>query len=576
LLPILFARNHDGKELDSMQRSFRHRHELRCVIGEVAGAYDHRGWSLFERSGSSDPRFSQYVSVHESLHEGLSASTAYGSILNIYADLAFHDVQRYRWLYDSLEDRARTTHECYATYVALLVLSQGRPDGIVSPSDDYFSYLQLATRLVGGTKSLYLQYHALTALARICMQTDCIETILSKGLERFCPADLEVRSYPDARLKLLLPVATASFWDTAFDEATASARGLAGWEMLQAACSGTDSQHLSLPEENDPLSHHLMEFLYGFLATELRKQGVNSLTFNGHQIYTKRLIVAGEEVVPLTSRKAPPLRAISTESDEEVLLSSFERERLVLLQNPVAASFSYLADVPRHRWRELVAGSGDGEHVFIVSRLPDRLLQQHKFPSLTEDLLKAQCREPLIALRRSAVANGDRFVDYFVVQEPDELDSLIAHFQGHIPLVANLSFATMTMDSFVSRWLGRLQALGQVSFLFDRYPFAHFKAWAQDGTFDVVYTTITCNIDGAVRSAFACQPQIGQSPIFLLPCSEAYCAALNYFVQTVLGSSDRFRSELSFLGPEASSLNITMGHLFREEASFDCEANVEQ
>jgi hypothetical protein len=108
-----------------------------------------------------------------------------------------------------------------------------------------------------------------------------------------------------------------------------------------------------------------------------------------------------------------------------------------------------------------------------------------------------------------------------------------------------------------------------VSVLFDLSPFTHFQAWGRQKKFQVSFETITADGGNARQSVFACRPETGRSPTFLAPCSPVLTQALTYYLTEVAAGKEIFEKRLPFEEADAWSLQVTLGHLFREETFFD-------
>lgn len=129
--------------------------------GSSAGGYDHDRWSVFLPTGRSSEE-NRYTSLHESLHEDLSASTAYGAILHAVAYLARGADEewmetRYRNLLRDLVCRCRTTHECFATYLGLLLIGEATGERLLLAYPDYQRFVRIGRQLSSGLSGGYLR-----------------------------------------------------------------------------------------------------------------------------------------------------------------------------------------------------------------------------------------------------------------------------------------------------------------------------------------------------------------------------------------------------------------------------------
>lgn len=171
------------------------------------GLYSHATWNVFTK-GRGVTLESLIVSVHEAHHHLLNNTTAYGLALIVAGHLA-RKSDSYREILKRLVANSRTAHECYATYVGLLVASREHLAGeaIAHVYPGYEQYVKEARRLLGGVDAFRIQHGILNGAIRVCFQI----RELRESLAESTPFNLD--ESPNQRLRLLQSLCTREYWN---------------------------------------------------------------------------------------------------------------------------------------------------------------------------------------------------------------------------------------------------------------------------------------------------------------------------------------------------------------------------
>lgn len=246
--------------------------------------------------------------------------------------------------------------------------------------------------------------------------------------------------------------------------------------------------------------------------------------------------------------------------------------RLYLYEKPLPTYLARLADVPRSSWGNLEAGTQSIPHFFFVARPAFRVLEHFAVSGPGRKSLEEAPGTPVVLLQRSVVTEEGRSVEHFLVENVEEVAALIGETKAQLPVHANVSMAARADARFEREWFKPLQDVASVSTLIDLPPISHFKAWHAQGGFTVDYCVLNLKGTEVEYSAFVCKPNLPRASSFVTICSSIVASALVYYVSSFEQLNQTFRQSSDFLSEEAGHLQITMGHLMREEVCFDFDA----
>jgi hypothetical protein len=526
-----------------------------------SGAFDHATWKVVVPDDGLGVE-ARYASLHESLHDDLSSSTSFGSLLFLMS--AHGRKTQNTSVFRSLIEKCRLTHECFATFIASLLVAPNDWIEIARHYPVYRDYFSLARSLTDGFEGSFMRYHAVTSACRICMQGSVLQPLLKSGPAAFFPGMLRSLDYPDTRLRLLLRYLNKGFWQRVFTELSLKCEGLPGWDRVLESerLPGKDSSDLY--QDCDHASMAIMHSFYETLASVLQRNGAVSLSFNGHQEQTTQLIhqygLHGRSGEQLPFRAAPP------GEHDAILVSNFANERFYTRSSRMQATVVRFRDIPVADYATLASGPEDLLHIFLVARLTTDLLEQYDCVEDDHRSLVESSDSVLCCIRRAALVNGERVVELVIFDEPSQLRALGAQIDT-IPIFANLSFAALANVNWRDEWFSSLTACTEFDILFDLAPFEHFQVWSGRKE-PVRWTVMDVESRGRRFNVFACVRGEPPSPCFIMPCSEVVCGALAHYLLELLPSDSAVTHDPGIAEQYAALLKITIGHLLGEECLF--------
>jgi hypothetical protein len=567
--------------LDWVENKMQRDH-LASLYFREHGRYDSLSWETM-LAGDPHSQQAQMVTLHEGFHADLDRTTDYGSLLTVYAYLAAQlpETRQYSDVFNSLIKYCKRTHETFATYLSVFLLTVNAPDAqaeIESSLLDYSQYQRLGERLVQGVDGAYLRFHAALSALRVCMQGPVTQRALRAGLTEFRIRDLGMRNYPDERLRMIEQVLAADpqFWQHALEEAQRQRPDWQVWNVINASTDDPALFHQLLEEEHTSTSAFLMTHFQQALANRLLAHGMESLPYDGHMPFVSPLLAEAEKLVGSTIPGA--IQLVAAEQLEEQLhervstVMNFAEERLMIRSSPLRGSLFRLSDGSLPDWRELLSGSGERQHFYLVTRPAHRLLEQYSWDADDETFLQALGNAPLCWIQRSGEQGGQRVAQMYLCDEPQQVISLATEIDPQLTVFSNLSMATLVEAEWVGIWGTALAQHTQPMILFDMTPFHHFSHWQKQNTFRVRYGTINLHAETQSFVAFACKLDDVLPWPLIAPCSSVVAKALQIYITEMLPPENIFAADESFIHAESEKLTILLSHLTREERFFDFNA----
>ncbi|MEU9171589.1 hypothetical protein AB0D34_27950 [Streptomyces sp. NPDC048420] len=511
------------------------------------------------------------VYLHEVHHATLNDVTAWGSALHVYARLPAATGHAFVHLLDA----CRTTHESLATFasVRLAAARHGVLDGVLAAYPDYVGLYDTATRLVRQIPGPGRQQLAVSALARLCMQTPVLDTVDEVGLDAFRLADVPDADRPDSRWRWFVrqgPAALAA-------AAEAADRMLA--ERFGPAALATDGPDGDLYEStasvHDAAWDAWEEAAYEHLRSLIGATGARTLDLNGHRESSEALVSSVEAVhgdiglrVPMSDEQRQDDAAVASSVLQQVRhdLSAGDRHRALLLKRAPADLVDVLARRPVH---------GDRPALIVDARPVRRLAALYRWP---DDTLPDPSGEPLVAVRavvghteddtEDGTEDGtgpDRVVGHALVPEPDALPELAERWGGRGLLAACVSASCLLDTAWTRRWVEPLGAFGPLFVLADVEPDRYVPAWVRDDR-QVNALTITVEDSGRRRAALLFT---AGTAWWLVLAEDVTVALMVEYLGRRLGP--RLSSDLAPFTPVRAAATAVIGHLLATESfvSFD-------
>ncbi|MGA4996519.1 hypothetical protein ACPCB7_00670 [Streptomyces arboris] len=506
------------------------------------------------------------VYLHEVHHATLNDVTAWGSALHVYARLPAAAGQAFGHLLDA----CRTTHESLATFasVRLAAARHGVLDDVLSAYPDYVRLYDTATRLVQEIPGPGRKQLAMSALARLCMQTPVLDTVDEVGLEAFRLADMPDADRPDSRWRWFVrqgPAALAA-------AAEAADRVLA--ERFGPAALATDGPDGDLYESTASV-HDLAwdaweEAAYEHLRSLISVTGARTLDLNGHQEGSEALIRSVEAVhgdiglrFPMSDEQRQDDAAVASAVLQQVRhdLTVGDRHRARLLER-TPALVDVLARRPVH---------GDRPTLIVDARPARRLAALYRWP---DETLPEPSGEPVVAVRAVVDHTEDgtedethpeKVVGHALVPEPDALPELAELWRGRGPLAACVSASCLVDTAWTLRWMEPLGALGPLFVLADVEPDRFVPAWVRDDR-QVNAVTITVEESGRRRAALLFT---AGTAWWLVLAEDVTVALMVEYLGRRLGP--RLSSDPAPFEPVRDAATAVIGHLLATESfvSFD-------
>jgi hypothetical protein len=530
------------------------------------------GWRVVPSLGAGSSE-RMLVSLHEAAHAEFNDSTAFGTALHIYAWLAHYATKAshdYDHFFDWLIGCCLNTHEQFATYLSVnMVAEASPPESLLAGYPMYADWYGNAHRLcpLPGRRIPYL---GVKASLRVCMQTTILSRILGEGAEGFAAGGLLRAEMPDARLATLRTALDSQFWQRVVGdwEVVDGAR----WREMVAMDADPDRRfELAEPTWDEPqnaFEHHVFEAV----ASVLRSAGGETLPYDGHHALTSSVIAGASG---LASPSAYRLYAAQDRPQPEVetALTRFEDEHLVVAPEKLDGEMFALSQFGDDELSELATLEGTSSgHFFVIARRASRMLEQYRLEEQEAAWLGALGDETIVCIRRRVILpDGTARVQLWVVEDPREIGRLMATAVRPLGVIASVSMASLGEGDWAEAWLPPLLANGRASALFDLSPARHLRLWATEGR-PVAFAVLRLS-DDADGGTHVLVCEHAEQPLpFLTPCSEVVAKSAVLFIQECIARPDVIFEDVGLVERHRMLLQLTVGHLMREERMFDFDA----
>jgi hypothetical protein len=462
-------------EIDHLARLFLAGHD-----DWSSGSYLPSGFDL--RQTGADQVVDRIVHTHEANHSILNAGTAWGAALHITARVPSWR----KLLFHPLLDVCRTVHETYATFISVNIVS-ARHSGAEQALAAYTAYeplYRIADHVIGGVTGPCRRELAMSALARICMQTPILSQLLEGPIEDFRISRIRSIDRPDARWHWLLRHDVADLMRSAGDKADDRVAGRFGPSALHDDVLGADPELAANDRFDDAWA--LWE---ATVFLEL-----------GHVLEGSGARIRGEgEHLP----EANELARIAC-SRQEGLELSFQAGTL-----PPSMSWRLAAAVTRHgrhwfaaeRIASQLATAGqdvdldevarvvdatcrlDGTPSLVVSvRLARRLTDGFRFDDAGQRLLDTHPAAPVAAVRATADdGTGSDVLWHVRLPAPEQLSELADQWNERGPALCCVAASCFIDEEWQNNWLPGLTEIGPLIVLLDVGLEAVSDSWSAAG-----------------------------------------------------------------------------------------------
>ena len=536
------------------------------TAGEAAaGLYDPtRNERLVQLGSNHASRQARMVSLHESFHAFLNASTNFGNAMVFAAALAEIHEPRCADLVERMIDVSQKTHETYATVAALCAAAEGRIElALLTDYPDYQGFLDTFT-VIFGTQRTMLCMMALTSCARVAMQTGIYAQLLALPCEAWPDVPIEATHRPDRRFAHLLRPEIARAAAQAVD-AILTNLGDPLVQLLDPAVDGRAAQSLlriASPTDVDRLSQES----HRVFAQALTTMGVPAPDYNEQRngltaLMAKLEAYAGGRL--LTDFRVPT----SIADDVDAVIADFRRERLVLREEPDSAWFiDPLTHTPRVY--ELFAGRFEEQAYLQLVALPKSKALALYRPDAGRELLLSFPDEIITGLRRRFAPEGTAPRVEFLLLPLAQVRAALAA-APHTRLLPVVSSSAAQDAGWMAQWHEHVDPLiDRCLVLIDTDPFVYIEQLGADGRrltmSSVGMRSETLNGDSLLE-VLCLIAEDRPGALFFIPCSRPMREAVaNYATRKGLNVS----FEPGFLREWRHVVTPAFSHLLREEARF--------
>lgn len=522
------------------------------------GRYNHSTWELLTH-GTPDYNESSVASVHEAMHHVLNNTTLFGLLLIVTAYLA-REREEYKSQLGELVNNSRNAHEIFATYSSLLLVS---PD-IATPAwikdryhHSYVGYVDEAKQILDGVALPHLQFSVLYTVIRLCFQSDKLQDSINKGT----PFDIPFDQYPDSRLQYIQQSITPEYWQAIEnDYLSQNSDNLAAQIFMQANGDVTIEEQYGTHMLNE-ISISYQDFIYSRLSADILQPNLSALSNNGHLQALPRLLEFAEQVAPGELSSSPV--KLDTQPEVDFGLSDYENESMKIRAAVLPAHILSFAEIPSDKWEYLQFNYENMKHIYIVSRITEKFVQQFQFTTEEREWLIKNHPDFVIAIlcKESIAKKGDLLV--VILDDPTQIEELS---NNGMPILSNSSLLPVA-DAKWGTWHSALAKYSTHTVLFDLKPSSQIDKIAKQ--YEVIeYAKLYLEFHN-VSYPFVCLIARGFLPtgIYFMPCSEVFSNILIEFLSTktftqIYNEEKHDNAELNLV------LRFGMSHLI-DESIFD-------
>lgn len=255
------------------------------------------------------------------------------------------------------------------------------------------------------------------------------------------------------------------------------------------------------------------------------------------------------------------------------ILINFSSEQYHIRSSCIPAKLFDLRELEPDQWPLLRAGNGANKHLFIVSRIGQRLHQQYTLSKENTQWLEAHHGVPLVFLRRRINEPTENLeeVQLFWIADTTVWEQFLSVVEG-TPIVSSISLHAWAFPDWADDWVNTLVNHTQSTILFDLPPHKQLEAIFAESCHRVDINKAWLRHEDYHHCVLAMQGHLkavdDKTPLFLLPAGETTCNVVsNYALQEL--PSGLFKEDADFLTSQSWLMQIALGHLFNEECIFD-------
>jgi len=433
------------------------------MAGEAVteGIYNHSTWQIFSK-GSLESQESQVASIHESMHHVLNNTSLFGLILVITAYLARNEPE-YKSKLLTFVANSRLTHEIYATYSSLLIVSPeiASLDWVKERyHSSYTKYITYAKDITLGVGAPHLQYACLYAVCRLCFQSEG----LVKEIRNGTPLNIDFNDFPDYRLRYLIECLDEKFWITTINSYQENFDTHITRQFLKKGGNDWVETNYGVESLNE-ISTEFQSYVYTVIKQRFMLGKFDSIDNNDHLDHLQLLLDFAESIVP-GNLSLGPLKKDS-QPEQDFGLSEFENEAIVIRQQQLKAKVVQLTDIDDINAIEY---NFEGlKHIYIASRTTENLIKQFDFDKKECQWLLENHPDFVVAIFSKKLIAGEPVMVIVIIDTPSEIKDISN--QKHF-ILSNSSMI-LVMDNRWGKWHEVLQKYSTHTILFDLPPSTH-------------------------------------------------------------------------------------------------------
>lgn len=522
------------------------------------GRYNHQTWEL-DAHGQFDSQEAQVASMHEAMHHVLNNSTLFGLLLVVTAYLA-REKDEFKAHLSELVNNSRNAHEAFATYSSLLLASPdiANEDWMLKRYHQiYGRYVAEAKQIINGIDAPHLQYVSLNSVMRLCFQSGELAAVIKQKK----PFDIPLEEYPDNRMQYLQESLTPSYWrsiESGYlklckkDKIVSMFMTADGRKKVEDKYGVTALNNVTVKYQG---------YIYSKIAAEILLPQYATVRENAHLEYFPELLKFAEQVVG----KKPSVGSQKLESQpaRDFGLSEFENEALRFRTNGLPVRVLSFSDLPVDEWENLQFNYEGLKHIYIVSRMTEKFIQQFQFNQDDQKWLVQNHPYFITAIISRIKIEGKVRVLAVVLDEASQIDAL-SHKKM---LILSSSSLKLCAEDAWQKWHNSLQKNSTHTALFDLKPSVYLDSLAEQYKI-IEYAKFYLEIE-TVNYPFICLIAKGglSTGIFFIPCSEVLTNILLEYLNAqtysqTYNENDPLNEEFNLV------LRFSMSHLV-DESVFD-------
>lgn len=503
------------------------------------------------------------VSLHESFHAFLNASTTFGNAMMFAAALAEIEEPGFADWVERMIEAAVETHETYATVAALCAAARGEIDAtLLAAYPDYRVFLERFMQAFGNERPI-LAALALTSCARVAMQTSIFEQLLTSPCADWPVLTWPQEQRPDWRFARLLQAEPAAALNAI--DAALNTLGEPLIRLRESTLAPLEAMAL-LAHAPIEAVEALNQAAYTAFAQALVAFGVPAPGYDDQRrnLHDVIAIVEAHAGDRLQTTFAVPE---DLHDDLVAIMANYRQERLVLREGRDTALF---VDANRHGFRLIERFVGSFEHaayVHIVA-MPKAKAASLYAPEGGWEAVEAFPGEVLMALRRRYLPpDGPPCVQFLLVQL-SQLARILAHAAPAVP-VAVLSSSAIDMPTWADAWARHGAPLVPRWLVeVDTDPFAlidQLAAFRKTLHMSFVRFRADASSSASLIEVLCMLSEARPDHAFVLPCSAPTREAVAAYAQCKGFAVD---FDPGFLQGWRTLLTPAISHLIREESRF--------